>query len=199
MKNISTVIFDIGDVLINFKWNDYVNALFDEHTAKTVTEAIWGGHRWDLLDYGIESTQNVLENFIDAAPACESQIRYAFRHINQCMSVKDYTVRWIRELQKRHITVLYLSNFSNYLRELAPDVMCFTESMDGGVYSCDVHMIKPDPAIFQFICQKYNRSPGECIFIDDRKENIISAAALGFHALHFTNYDEVHDQVNKLL
>lgn len=199
MKRISTVIFDIGDVLINFRWSYYVNGLFDEHTAKVVTDAIWGNHRWDRLDLGIGPAENVLMSFIAAAPAYESQIRHAFRHIDLCMSVKTYTADWINELKKHDITVLYLSNFSYYLRDLAPDVLRFTESMDGGIYSCDVHKIKPDPAIFTLLCQTYRRSPEECIFIDDNKANIDAAAKLGFHALHFTDYARVHEEANRLL
>lgn len=199
MKHISTVIFDIGDVLINFNWTDYVNTLFDEHTANAVTEAIWGDRRWDRLDLGIEPAENALRSFIEAAPVYESQIRYAFKHIDQCMSVKDYTVRWIKELQEHNITVLYLSNFSYYLRELAPGVLRFTDYMDGGIYSCDVHMIKPNPEIFHLICQKYGCIPAECIFVDDNRANVTAAEGLGFNALHFTDYNEVHAQINKLL
>ena len=51
---------------------------------------------------------------------------------------------------------------------------------DGGVASCEVHINKPDPKIYKALLDKYSLKAEECVFIDDRLENVQAAFALGF-------------------
>ena len=54
------------------------------------------------------------------------------------------------------------------------------DGFDGGVASCEVHINKPDPRIYQALLDKYHLRADECIFIDDRADNLVAASALGF-------------------
>ena len=56
----------------------------------------------------------------------------------------------------------------------------FEGLFDGGVASCEVKINKPDPRIYQALLDKYHLRADECIFIDDRAENLVAASALGF-------------------
>lgn len=56
----------------------------------------------------------------------------------------------------------------------------FEGLFDGGVASCEVKVNKPDPRIYQALLDKYRLRADECIFIDDRAENLLPASALGF-------------------
>ena len=49
---------------------------------------------------------------------------------------------------------------------------------DGGVASCEVKVNKPDPRIYQALLDKYHLRADECIFIDDRADNLVAASAL---------------------
>lgn len=53
---------------------------------------------------------------------------------------------------------------------------------DDLVYSHEVHLAKPDPAIYHLACQRLAVAPDEVVFIDDLPENVDAAAALGMHA-----------------
>ena len=54
------------------------------------------------------------------------------------------------------------------------------DNFDGGVASCEVHINKPDPRIYQALLDKYNLRASECVFIDDNLANVQAAFALGF-------------------
>ena len=54
------------------------------------------------------------------------------------------------------------------------------DNFDGGVASCEVHINKPDPRIYQALLDKYQLKAGESVFIDDRLENVQAAFRLGF-------------------
>ena len=51
---IRNVIFDVGNVLIEFDWQKFLRNLFDEETAKAVSPAMWGTAAWDEMDRGVD-------------------------------------------------------------------------------------------------------------------------------------------------
>ena len=57
---------------------------------------------------------------------------------------------------------------------------------DGIVVSCDIHSIKPEPDIYRHLFHKYELLPEECIFFDDREENVRAARKEGMQAAIFT-------------
>ena len=60
------------------------------------------------------------------------------------------------------------------------EVQGVLDGFDGGVASCEVHVNKPDPKIYKALLDKYSLKAEECVFIDDRLENVQAAFALGF-------------------
>ena len=56
----------------------------------------------------------------------------------------------------------------------------FQGLFDGGVASCEVHVNKPDPRIYQALLDKYGLKASESVFIDDRQDNVQAAFELGF-------------------
>ena len=114
---IRNVIFDVGNVLIEFDWEKFLRNLFDEETAKTVSPAMWGTAAWDEMDRGVLSMDEVTALFIANAPDYEPQIREALDRVSECASVKPYTIGWIRELKAKGFHVYYLSNYFQRIRK----------------------------------------------------------------------------------
>ena len=199
MAGINTVIFDIGNVLMGFRWFEYVESVWDKEMAKRVTAAIWYDHRWTQLDYGIMSTEEVLDSFIKADPEIEEEIRYTFSNVDKCMHRLDYAIPWVKEVKAKGVRVLFLSNYSYYLREIKPEVLDFIQYMDGGVFSCEVNLVKPDKAIYRAICDKFGCNPSECIFIDDNADNVKSANEFGLNAFLFENYEQARAELDTKL
>ena len=56
---------------------------------------------------------------------------------------------------------------------------------DGIMVSSSVHLIKPDTRIYELLCNTYSLKPEECIFIDDRPENVEAAEAVGMKGIIF--------------
>ncbi len=200
IKNkIDTVIFDIGNVLMEFDYMPFIKKLLgDDETVEHVNNAIWRTRYWDELDRG-EDTEKMLAKMIAAEPGYEEQIRITFDRVCECMKGCDYAIPWIRSLQKQGFRVLYLSNYSPYAMAAKPDVLNFVPFMDGGIFSCDVRINKPDPEIFRLLIAKYDLTPGNCIFIDDNLDNIETAGKLGFNAIQFRGYEQASREVELLL
>jgi len=52
--------------------------------------------------------------------------------------------------------------------------------------SCDIGYEKPDPRAYELLLEKVSVQPAECIFVDDKLENVEAARVLGIDAIHFT-------------
>lgn len=184
---IKTVIFDIGKVLIGFDWKRYVDTLFDEQTAERVFNAVHSHGYWTELDLGIRSEADILRSMVDSDPELESEIRTAFENDGPCADERSYTVPLIRDLKAHGIRVLFLSNYSGHLMKTNPHVLDFLSYMDGGVFSCDVHKLKPDPDIYRILIDRYSLDPSECLYVDDLEVNVSAARSLGMQGLVFTD------------
>ena len=197
---IRTVVFDIGNVLMTFDWRGYVGRLFDDPaTAGRVGDAIWGHGLWEELDRGVWSYEEVVAGCIARAPDLEREIRLAFEKVGGCARRRDYAIPWIRELKGEGLRVLYLSNYSRLLMDANPRALDFLPFMDGGVFSCDVRLMKPDPAIYAELCEACGVEPAEAAFIDDVAANVEAAAGYGLHAIQFQSYEQACGDLRALL
>ena len=95
--------------------------------------------------------------------------------------------------------MLYLSNWSQHIFDRCGDNLSFLPLFDGGIFSCRVHMIKPDPAIYKLLCDTYDLDPAQCVFIDDSRKNVDAARAFGIPSVHFTDYESTCRELEELL
>ena len=196
---IKNIIFDIGRVLVGFNWQKYICDRYGEETGMILRKAIWGHGYWQQLDYGILPEEEVIENFIRFEPDYAEQIRDGFLNTGDCMSRLDYAIPWMKELKERGYNVYFLSNYSPFLIRIRPDVLDFIPFMDGGIFSCDVHVCKPDRAIYEMLCKKYDLKPEECVFLDDRADNIGGAIAYGMKGIVFENREQALKELEPML
>ena len=71
--------------------------------------------------------------------------------------------------------------------------------MDGGVFSCHIHAVKPKPAIYEYLLNKYHLKAEESVFFDDREVNVNAANALGIHGIVFSSYEQARDDLEHLI
>ncbi len=70
---------------------------------------------------------------------------------------------------------------------------------DQMILSCDVAIMKPDPAIFEMMAKKFGLAPNECVMIDDKAENIAGAAKAGMHGIVFSSTAQAKAEFDKIL
>ena len=183
---IRNIVFDIGRVLVGFEWMDYVRSMFDEETAEAVTRAMWAPGRWEELDRGILSEEEILNRFYQADPDHREELFRAYDRVGECVTRLDYAIPWIRSLKDRGLGIYYLSNYSEHLMRQNPEALDFLAFMDGGVFSCFAKAIKPEENIYLTLFETFGLDPKECLFIDDRTENIEGARKAGIPSYRYT-------------
>ena len=197
---IDTVIFDVGNVLIDFDWDGFIHRMFPgrEELIAELDIAVWGSGRWDRLDAG-DPPEKVFASIIDYDPGHEHELHKVFANVGQTLRKRPATPGWLEDLKARGYRLLYLSNYSHYVMEQNPEVLDFLPLLDGGIFSCDVKLIKPDPRIYAALAEKYSLNPLECVFIDDLERNVIAARDFGFNAIQFGTLQQTQRDLNALL
>jgi beta-phosphoglucomutase-like phosphatase (HAD superfamily) len=111
----------------------------------------------------------------------------------------------LKECARKGNTLMILSNFDvasfNILSQL-PQVHGVFKYFrpENIILSGKVGMIKPHPAMYQHVLATHSLNPADCIFIDDRPENITGAAACGIQGILVKNQDlkAVHHQLRAM-
>ena len=197
---ITTVIFDIGNVLVDFDWEGFIHRMFPgrRELISELDMAVWGGGRWDRLDAG-DDPEEVFTSIISHAPEHEQELRKVFANVGDTLRKRPATHTWLKDVKSRGYRILYLSNYSRYVMNLNPGVLDFLPLMDGGIFSCDVKLIKPDRRIYEALAEKYALVPSECVFIDDIERNVKAGKDFGFSVIQYATFQQAKEDLNKLL
>ncbi len=200
---INTIIFDIGNVLASFRWKDLFHELgftgeaFERIAAATVLHPTM----WNEFDRSFMSDEEIIARCIERAPEYEKEIRLLFSKTELLVEEYAYSREWVQELKERGFRVYLLSNYGKTSFEAARDKgrLSFLPLVDGGVISYEVKIVKPEPGIYEALLQKYNLKAEECVFLDDRQDNIAAAEKLGFHGIIVESYGQAAAELNQLL
>ena len=196
---IKNIIFDIGYVLMKFDYYPFIKELLkDDDVIEHVNNAMWYTGLWNEMDKGINS-DIILQKMIEAEPDYEDEIRLTFDNVGDCIKGCDYAVPWIKDLKKRGYRVLFLSNYAEHTMLANTKALDFLPYMDGGVFSCNEGIVKPDHGIYRILLQRFSLDPEECVFLDDSKNNVIAARTLGMYAIHFEDYPKAREELENLL
>lgn len=181
MKNI---IFDIGSVLIGYRWREMcLEAGWEEDKADKIGREFFDNPLWPDVDAGIVSIEELVSSVVEKYPEWEEEARWFITSGKRMVVERPKVWEAVRKLKEKGYKLYLLSNYSGELFPLHTDGFPFRELVDGGVISYQIREIKPNPAIYQHLLQKYQLKPEECLFFDDRPENTEAARKLGIEAV----------------
>ena len=198
---IKTVILDIGNVLVDFRWHQvYESFGLGEEDIEKLADATVRHQAWLDLDKGIITTEEAEAEYIKAAPEYREYIERIYPDMAPMLVQFEYAVPWIKELKERGYQIYILSNWSHPAYEACKDsALNFLSLVDGVVFSYKELVVKPDRKIYEIICSRYDIKPEEAVFLDDNEANIISAREFGLHAIQFKSYEQGRRELEALL
>lgn len=197
---INTVIFDIGGVLVELgRFRFLEKKGYTGELANRVMRATMRSSDWVQLDLNNLTEEEILERFIRNDPEIEAEIRHMFSDVHGIVEPKASSLPWLRRIKDSGRRILFLSNYSPKIMRECADALYFLPEMDGGLFSCDLHLVKPDKAFYQALLEKYSLEPQRCVFIDDLRENLEAAERLGIHTILFESQDQAERELAKIL
>lgn len=197
---IKNIILDVGNVLVDYCWKSYIDSLgFSEEISKRVADATVLNEDWEEYDRGVLTDEEVLNRFIANDPSIEKELRIFANNLSGIIKEFPYTRQWITDLKAQGFKVYILSNFGSKCMRDCADEMQFVPLVDGAVFSYRVKVVKPDDAIYQKLFKCYDLKPEECLFFDDREDNIQAAMENGMHGVVFKNYEQAQNEIASLM
>ena len=119
--------------------------------------------------------------------------------VGNTVELFPYAMEWILDLKARGYHVYILSNYSENMLDQTKDKLKFLPLMDGVVFSYKIKKMKPDPEIYEYLCDEYWLEPEESVFIDDRPVNIKGAETCGIHGIVFRSYEQAKKELDEFL
>ena len=196
---ITTIIFDIGNVLADFTWKEHYESFgYDDAMVERIAKATVKGPMWGESDRGVMKTEELIQAFVDSDPEIEEDIRKVLNNVATMVSRNDYAIPWIQDLKGKGYRILYLSNFSEKAEKDCAQALDFLPYTDGGILSYQVEVIKPMPEIYELLIKRYALVPEQCVFLDDTKVNLDGAEKFGIHTILFQNQAQAIEELRKL-
>ena len=199
MKNI---IFDIGNVLIGFRWKGMcLEAGMDEERADKIGRGFFTNPRWPDFDAGFVTTEELIRDIAEKCPELEEDARWFIGCGKKGIVERPKIWELLRKLKEKGFMIYVLSNYSEELFLLHIEGLPFWKFVDGGVISYQIHQVKPDPPIYQYLMDKYRLKAEECLFFDDKPENTESAKRMGMQVVTVAEGSEelLEKELKKLL
>jgi putative hydrolase of the HAD superfamily len=112
----------------------------------------------------------------------------------------DYACPWIDEIHAKGLKVYILSNYGKTSFEAGTKKrLRFVPMVDGKVISYEIKCVKPQKEIYEYLLNKYDLKADECLFFDDRPENVAGAERVGIHGILFKNIDQAKADLEKAI
>ena len=195
MTQINAVIFDIGNVLIEWQPERFFDSVIGAQRRRAMFAAI------DL--HGINDKVDRGENFHDTIVAAakdnpdwhDEVMMWHDRWIDMAAPAIDRSVRVLRALRAANVPVFALSNFGIQTFDIAKPVYPFLTEFDRSYISGHMGVIKPDADIYRMLEDDCGLDPTTLLFTDDRIDNITAARARGWQTHLFTGPDGWADRL----
>ena len=201
MGKIKNIIFDIGGVLLEYRWVDMLmdHGLSRSEALKVGTtmfdDPLWSG--MDLTLAGEE--QAIIQKYRQKYPEYGDTIAWFINHCEYMHVPRKDVWDRVHQLKELGYTLYLLSNYPETMFHRHTDDASFIRDMSGGIISFQVKQLKPSAEIYQSLLNKYKLIPKECLFFDDRPENTAGAEKQGIHAVTVTSKDFLIGELDKII
>jgi putative hydrolase of the HAD superfamily len=197
---IRNIIFDLGNVLLSWKPDDYLrmNGYVDSHRTLIMNEIV-RSREWLMIDNGDISLNEAAERIAARTSLTIPEILAVFDLRTSILFPLHRNIKVLPELKKRGFRLYYLSNFPDDIFDEIREKYNMFSYFDGGIISARVKVSKPDPGIFMILMEKYSLLPEESLFIDDVAVNSDAAESVGISGIHLSEPDLLHETLRKRL
>lgn len=189
---IRCVISDLGKVIIFFDNNIFFEKIADYCPFSKEEIAELTSDHFYLIESFDEGKITPEEFYSQAAKKLEARVDYAgfFSIYNDVFSLNSPVLEIMKRLKGNYRLIL-LSNTDvmrfGFIKRRFPEIMIFDEY----VLSYEVGSMKPHPQIYKEALKKAGVKAEECIFIDDREENVEVARKFGMDGIHMEPWTDL--------
>lgn len=200
------IVFDFGAVLFTWRPAELLRHHFPERAASApqaadLAQAVFAHADWHQFDRGVLSMDAVETRTAARLGLAHGALTRLMESIPDHLAPMQETLallaqlRTLREQQAQAPRLYFLSNMpAPYARALVQR-HTFLQCFDGGVFSSEVQLVKPEPEIYALLESRYALAPARTIFIDDNAANVQAAQARGWQGIQFESAQQAQAQL----
>lgn len=180
MKQPQAVIFDIGNVLIEWQPERFYDTVIGEEQRRRMFDAVDLHFMNERVDRGEHFTKTIYET-AENYPEWRDEIRmWHDRWIELATPAIDHSVRLMKALKSNGVPVFSLTNFGIESYDYATTHYPFLRDFDRDFISGHMAVTKPNPEIYRQLEETSGLSGAALLFTDDRTDNIAAAQGFGW-------------------
>jgi len=189
MAEISTILWDVGGVLLTNGW-DHLERAAVLKKFQLDSDSFEPRHELanDEWEKGLITAEEYLLRtvFYEPRPFTPADFLQAMKE--RSLLLPHTAIRILQELAaSEEIELAMLNNEARELNDFRIERFELGRYFDSFFSSCYVGLRKPDQKIFELALDVLQRDAEEVAFIDDRQGNCEAAEALGIHAIRYVD------------
>ena len=194
---IKNIVLDMGNVLLDFNPEFVLNTFCSsDEEKKIIREQLFEGPEWLMGDKGEIKDGDRFDLVKGRVPEkYHEALRNCADHWDICMTPLNGAREFCEKAKRDGFKVFVLSNASDLFYVYFPKFLPLS-FFDGVFVSSDYLMLKPDVEIYKAFLEKYGLTADECLFVDDREDNVAGAREAGMNGFVFKgSYDAVFESL----
>ena len=198
-QNPTQIVFDIGNVLIEWDPRHLYRKLFDDHDKME-----WFLANVFTMDMNRDCDRgqlfaDIVTQAIARHPEWHQEIRaFDERWPEMVSGPIEGSVALLAEIRRKNIPDYAITNFSHEKFALARQRFEFLNGFKVTIVSGEEQVLKPDATIYRLLLDRAGLQASDCVFIDDTLTNVTAAQDIGMHGIHFNNPDDLRTRLRQL-
>lgn len=197
---IRNIVFDFGGVLVEYDFKQFFKPLLSsEAEARWFMSHVFTPEVNAQLDLELEPFSQFVADLKARWPDYAYVIDALDKHYTDIFTREvPGMYDLMTELKAKGYPLLGLSNWGKKVYEVIDKFHRIFSLIDDSLISWQVHQIKPHRDIYESFLRKFNVSAEECVFIDDKPENIATALQVGMHGFVFHDVASLRSELHGL-
>jgi len=196
---IKNIIFDLGNVLLNFKPKEFLlRFTHDKEYIDQFISKVTRSKTWLELDRGTNSLENARTIFLSEYPDEKEIIELFFDQWMDMLTPIEENVKILKEVKELGYRTYILSNYIIEAFSYISSKYSFLSLFDGQIISGVEKVIKPEKAIYELLLSRYKLAPEESLFIDDVLFFLKPAKKLGMKTIWNRPETDLREELKKL-
>lgn len=196
---IKNIIFDLGNVLLNYKPMEFLLQFTkDQERINGFISKVSFSRTWFELDRGTLSLKKARKILSSRYPEELDLLVPYFEHWLEILTPIQGRIEILEPLKKKGYKLFILSNFIEEAFKLVIKQYDFFSLFDGRVISYEEKVIKPEKEIYDILLSRYNLIPHECVFLDDHSSFLKPAKKLGMSTILVHQNTDLVEEFKKI-
>lgn len=190
---IKNIILDVGGILFDDS-KKHIENILNKNCDLIYKIAYGKGFKECLL--GQKTVQEHIDSLVTVTDFEDIKYILAKENLSESYPLIAKNFEYIRSLKHRGYKLYLLTNITEESYNYINNVIDINKIFEGGIFSYQEHLVKPNPDIYKLIIDRFKLNKEETIFFDDKEVNITAAYNEGIKGIIFNSIDDIKNNLN---